>query len=84
MESKQSKTTTKTDEEFFKERGFGQTMGFGKKPALIVVDLICGFTDPEMPLGANLDAQIDVTNQLIDVSRQAGAVTLKKGRSGSR
>jgi hypothetical protein len=32
MESKQLKTTTKKDEEFFKERGFGQTMGFGKKP----------------------------------------------------
>lgn len=64
---------TNTDEEFFRQRGFGQIMGFGMRPALIVVDIIRGFTDPAMPLGANLDAEIDVTNRLIDASRTAGA-----------
>jgi nicotinamidase-related amidase len=64
---------TNSDEEFFRQRGFGQIMGFGKRPALIVVDIIRGFTDPTMPLGANLDAQVDVTNQLIDASRSASA-----------
>ena len=38
-------------------------MGFGKRPALLVVDLIKAFTDPQRPLGANLDAQIAATQQ---------------------
>jgi len=35
----------KSDAEFFKERGFGLTMGFGERPALLVVDLVKAFTD---------------------------------------
>lgn len=64
---------TISDEEFFRERGFGRTMGFGRKPALIVVDIINAFTDPDMPLGANMDEQIVATNQLIDACRKADA-----------
>lgn len=63
----------KTDEEFFRERGFGQPLGFGKRTALVVVDLICGFTDPDMPLGANLDAQVEVSNTLLAAFHEAGA-----------
>jgi maleamate amidohydrolase len=69
----ENQTNTDTDKEFFRQRGFGQILGFGKQPALIVVDIIRGFTDPAMPLGANLDAEIDVINKLIDASRAAGA-----------
>lgn len=54
------------DAAFFEERGFGLAMGFGRRPALVVVDLIKGFTNPDMPLGSNLDAQIEATNRLLD------------------
>lgn len=64
-------TPQDTDEAFFEARGFGQTIGFGRRAALIVVDLINGFTDASRPLGANLDAQIAATNQLIPAMRQA-------------
>ena len=30
----------KSDEEFFAERGFGMRIGFGEKPAVIVIDVI--------------------------------------------
>lgn len=59
-----------TDEEFFRQRGFGQTMGFGQRPALVIVDIIRAFTDPDMPLGSNLDAEVAATNQLIDACRR--------------
>ena len=49
-------TSGKDDEEFFRQRGFGIKIGFGERPALMVIDMIKGFTDPRMPLGANLDA----------------------------
>ncbi|MES2415941.1 MAG: isochorismatase family protein [Pseudomonadota bacterium] len=58
------------DSPFFQQRGFGKRLGFGQRPAIIVVDLIVGFTDESMPLGANLDAQVGACKQLIDASRE--------------
>ena len=57
-----------SDEEFFKSRGFGLKMGFGQRPALMVIDLIRAFTDSNRPLGANLDAQIEATQALLQVA----------------
>ncbi len=59
--------------EFFAQRGFGNRIGFGERPALIVIDLIQAFTDPALPLGADLHTEIAATNRLIDVFRKAGA-----------
>jgi len=58
------------DEEFFKARGFGLKMGFGNSPALLIIDLVKAFTDASRPLGANLDAQIGVTQKLLDVAHE--------------
>ena len=58
------------DEEFFKARGFGLKMGFGHSPALLVIDLVKAFTDPNRPLGANLDAQVAVTQQLLAAAHE--------------
>jgi nicotinamidase-related amidase len=57
-----------SDAEFFKERGFGLTMGFGERPALLVVDLVKAFTDASRMLGANLDSQIAGTQPLLEVA----------------
>ena len=45
-------------------------MGFGLRPAVLVVDLIEAFTDPEAMLGSNLDAQVLATQQLLAAARQ--------------
>ena len=63
---------TKSDEEFFRERGFGLKMGFGQHPALIVIDLIKAFTDAKRPLGSNLDTQIAATQTLLSVAHDRG------------
>lgn len=65
-------TLKNSDAEFFGERGFGLTIGFGKRPALIVVDIIRGFTNADMPLGADLDNELMHSNRLIDVCHQVG------------
>jgi len=65
-----------SDEDFFKERGFGLKMGFGQKPALLVVDLIRAFTDASRPLGANLDRQIEATRKLLSVAHERGVPVL--------
>lgn len=57
---------------FFAERGFGLTIGFGHRPAVLVVDLIQAFTDPRMMLGADLDAQVAATQTLLASARTSG------------
>jgi maleamate amidohydrolase len=54
---------------FFRERGFGRTIGFGQSPALLVIDLIGAFTNPELPLGAPLGEQIAQTVRLLGAAR---------------
>src|SRR4029079_7223015 len=63
-------TSGKDDEEFFKARGFGIKIGFGERPALIVIDMLNGFTDPSMPLGANLDSQIAAQKPMIAIAHE--------------
>ena len=57
--------------EFFAERGFGLRIGFGERPALVVVDFMNAFTDPTMPLGARLDREIEATVCLLGAAREA-------------
>ncbi len=35
--------------------GIGKKMGFGKQPCILVIDFQKGFTEPQYPLGGNLD-----------------------------
>ncbi len=58
------------DEQFFKERGFGQTIGFGEKPAVLVLDMLNAFTNENLPLGTDQSAQIKVINKVLKVARQ--------------
>lgn len=55
----------KGEEDFFRERGFGLRIGFGERPALLVIDLVKAFTDPSRMLGADLDNQIAATQPLL-------------------
>jgi maleamate amidohydrolase len=65
-------TSGKDDEEFFRARGFGIKIGFGERPALIVIDMIKGFTNKDMPLGAPLETQIAAQKPLIDSAHERG------------
>jgi maleamate amidohydrolase len=65
-------TVTNSEAEFFRQRGFGLTMGFGERPAVLVVDLVKAFTDPARMLGANLDSQIVATQSLLEVAHGRG------------
>lgn len=52
--------------------GFGEAGGFGRRPALVVVDLLRGFTDPASPLGAEMDDVVAATRTMLDAAREAG------------
>jgi nicotinamidase-related amidase len=49
----------------------GHTLGYGKRPAIVVVDFQIGFTAPERsPLAGNLDAEVAATSKLIAAARK--------------
>jgi nicotinamidase-related amidase len=54
---------------FYKRRGFAGRVGFGVRPALLVVDFINAFTGPGSPLASNLDAEVEATRQLLASAR---------------
>jgi len=47
----------------------GQSITLGSRPAVLVVDFSCGFTDPECTLGADMTAEVDATKRLLDAAR---------------
>ncbi|SIR93922.1 maleamate amidohydrolase [Haladaptatus litoreus] len=48
----------------------GHSHDFGDRPALLVVDLQNGETDPDEPIGSDLSNVIENTNELIDISHE--------------
>jgi maleamate amidohydrolase len=51
--------------------GFQGRAGFGSKPALLVVDVNLGFTDPASPLVCDLDDVVEAIRRLLEESRRA-------------
>jgi nicotinamidase-related amidase len=56
-----------------RQRGFGNRVGFGSRPALLIVDFVCGFTAPGRSLGAEMAAEIAEANRLLAGARAIGA-----------
>lgn len=47
-------------------------LGLGRKPALLLVDMVCGFTDPACPLGTDCPAVIAANQVLLAAFHQRG------------
>jgi len=54
-----------------RHEGFHGRSGVGERPALIVVDVNLGFTDPASPLVCDLDAVVGAIARLLDAARRA-------------
>lgn len=54
----------------YAEKGIGGHLAPLKKPAIIVIDLIKGFTDPSFPAGSDLSDVLEETRKLLDVARE--------------
>jgi len=50
---------------------FGGSLGVGERPAIVVVDLNLGFTDPSSPLACDLDDVLVSCRTLLDAGRAA-------------
>jgi nicotinamidase-related amidase len=58
--------------EVYARARLGQSVTLGSRPAVLVVDFSCGFTDPECSLGSDLSAEVEATRRLLDVARARG------------
>ncbi len=50
--------------------GIGDDVGFGSRPALVVVDMQTGFTDPASPVGSDLSEPVDAARRLLRAARE--------------
>jgi len=55
---------------FYKKKDFKSKLGFGKRPALLIIDLTVGWTDPSSRLGSNLDSVVEATKEVLKLSRK--------------
>jgi maleamate amidohydrolase len=58
--------------EVYAAAGLGHAVTLGSRPAVLVVDFSCGFTDPECTLGADMSAAVEATRRLLDAARGKG------------
>jgi len=64
-----------TDEaarEVYARARLGESVTLGSRPAVLVVDFSCGFTDPGSTLGSDLTAEVAATRRLLDAARAKG------------
>ena len=57
-------------EGMYREYGMDGHVGFGEKPAILVVDFSKGFTDQRSPLGNDYSSQIEAVNKILEVARE--------------
>ena len=58
------------DTEIYKQQGFGNSSGFGLRPALLIVDFQVAFTDPHHFGGGNILCALNATRGLLAVARE--------------
>lgn len=68
-----SQQDTQDKHTIYERAQMGHKLGYGQKPAVVVVDFQLGFTAPEQsPLAGNLDAEVAATNEIIAAARKKG------------
>ena len=58
-----------SDTAIYQQQGFGQTMGLGERPALVIVDFVVAFDDPKLFGGGNIHAAVLQTVELLKFCR---------------
>ncbi|GAB2526854.1 isochorismatase family protein [Paramicrobacterium agarici] len=56
----------------YEKVGFGGKVGFGERPAVLVIDLAKAWTDSESPLGSDLSGPIAETARILKEARAKG------------
>ena len=60
------------NDDVYRRQGFGHQAGLGQRPALLIVDFINGFADPQEFGGGNIPQAIARTHGLLELARAQG------------
>jgi maleamate amidohydrolase len=60
----------------YEKAGFGGRLAFGRRPALLVIDVVEAYLQPASPLYAGVEDALAANVRLIDVARAAGVPVL--------
>ena len=58
--------------DIYHRQGMGHRAGLGQAPALVIVDFVVGFSDPEHFGGGNIGPAIEQTVKLLAFARKQG------------
>jgi maleamate amidohydrolase len=61
-----------SENDIYRNQTFGNPTGFGSSPALLIVDFVNGFVDPEILGGGNIAEAVENTKPLLAFFRQTG------------
>ena len=62
----------KSLKEHYEKLNWAGKMGFGSKPALLIIDLALWWTDPEcFPMGSNMDSVVEANVELLNAARHS-------------
>src|SRR4051812_47799278 len=56
----------------YRGAGFGGRLGFGSRPALLVIDFAKAYLDPSSPLYAGVETTLASTCRILEAARTAG------------
>lgn len=59
-------------ERIYERAGMQDQFGYGDSPAVVAVDIQNGMTDPDSPLGAELDAMVENNERVVGTAHDAG------------
>ena len=62
--------------EVYERARLGGSVTLGERPAVLVVDFSCGFTDPESALGADMTDEVEATKRILDLARVRGLAVI--------
>jgi nicotinamidase-related amidase len=62
----------KDKDEDYAAAGFGHNLGFGQRPALLIIDFVTAYLEPSSPLYAGVEAVLKVNEILLAAARKAG------------
>ena len=58
----------------YSRSGFGEALGFGDRPAVLVVDVIRAYLEPSSPLYAGVEDAVTAAARVVDASEVPGPV----------
>src|SRR5207244_1352078 len=68
QEGRIGRMTDEQAREVYARARLGQSVTLGARPAILVVDFSCGFTDPQGTLGSELSSEVEATKRLLDTA----------------